>query len=298
MLIKSAKGYLKSPLNYSGGKHKLLNQLQPYFPTGEDTFIDLFAGGLNVGINIESKNVFANDTNKHVISLYKYLKTNPLQEILNNLDEKIESFGLSNTSKNSYEFYGVSSKIGLAGVNKLAHKKLKDEYNKQKTDLLFYLLVVYSFNNQIRFNSKGEFNMPVNKRDFNPNVKKNLISFIERIQSSNINFSISSFDEFPMIKGFYYADPPYLISTASYNESGGWMIEHEEKLLNYLDQLHALGYKFALSNVIKHNGRVNLTLLDWSKKYKTIKLEMNYNNSSYHKINKSLETSEVLIINY
>ena len=38
-------GYVKSPLNYTGGKFKLLPQLQEIIPKGIDTFVDLFAGG-------------------------------------------------------------------------------------------------------------------------------------------------------------------------------------------------------------------------------------------------------------
>ena len=37
--------YIQSPLNYTGGKYKLLNQLVPLFPKNINTFIDLFGGG-------------------------------------------------------------------------------------------------------------------------------------------------------------------------------------------------------------------------------------------------------------
>ena len=36
---------IKSPLNYTGGKFKLLPQILPLFPDNIDTFVDLFAGG-------------------------------------------------------------------------------------------------------------------------------------------------------------------------------------------------------------------------------------------------------------
>ena len=43
--------YVKSPLNYVGGKYKLLKELIPLFPKEINTFVDLFGGGFNVGIN-------------------------------------------------------------------------------------------------------------------------------------------------------------------------------------------------------------------------------------------------------
>lgn len=37
--------YIKSPLNYIGGKYRLLKQILPLFPANIDTFVDLFSGG-------------------------------------------------------------------------------------------------------------------------------------------------------------------------------------------------------------------------------------------------------------
>jgi DNA adenine methylase len=43
---------IKSPLNYIGGKAKILDQILPLFPKSIDNFVDLFAGGCNVGVNV------------------------------------------------------------------------------------------------------------------------------------------------------------------------------------------------------------------------------------------------------
>lgn len=61
---------VKSPLNYVGGKFKLLPQILPYFPNDIDTFYDVFAGGFNVGINIKAKKIICNDLEPAVISLF------------------------------------------------------------------------------------------------------------------------------------------------------------------------------------------------------------------------------------
>ena len=44
-------------MNYTGGKYKLLPQLLPLFPQDINTFVDLFTGGGNVAININSKKI-------------------------------------------------------------------------------------------------------------------------------------------------------------------------------------------------------------------------------------------------
>lgn len=45
---------MKSPLNYIGGKYRLLPQILPLFPKQINTFVDLFAGGLDVSINVDA----------------------------------------------------------------------------------------------------------------------------------------------------------------------------------------------------------------------------------------------------
>ncbi|MGN0026821.1 MAG: DNA adenine methylase, partial [Clostridium sp.] len=65
--------YIKSPLNYTGGKYKLLKDLLDSFPKEIDTFVDLFAGGFNVGVNIEANKIICNDHITYLIDLYKEL---------------------------------------------------------------------------------------------------------------------------------------------------------------------------------------------------------------------------------
>ena len=70
------------------------------------------------------------------------------------------------------------------------------------------------------------------------------------------------------------------------------------KLFNILDELNNKGVKFALSNVIKHKGNENQSLINWMKKYNVHYLDFNYKNSNYHSKNTDRETVEVLITNY
>ncbi|GHT08828.1 hypothetical protein AGMMS49532_04960 [Endomicrobiia bacterium] len=98
-------------------------------------------------------------------------------------------------------------------------------------------MIVYSFNNQVRFNSRGEFNLPVGKRDFNTQLIKKLIFFIDRLKSNNFIFTNTDFRKFDTIaltkNDFVYCDPPYLITRASYNEQNGWTDKDEKDLLKF-----------------------------------------------------------------
>ena len=186
---------------------------------------------------------------------------------------------------------------------------LRSDYNNIKNDsiekdFLFLTLVIYGFNNQIRFNSDGEFNMPVGKRDFNNSLRKNLKNFITKLKTKDIDFINSDFREF-VIETYdntlVYCDPPYFLGTASYNENGGWTEKDELDLLNYLAVLDSHGVKFALSNVIEHKGDKNLILDAWIKEhnYKIHLIDCDYNNSNYHKQEGNIKkTIEVLVTNY
>ena len=301
---------IQSPLNYTGGKFKLLPQILPLFPTNIDIFVDLFCGGANVGVNVKSNKTILNDTNDNLTLLFSMFK-NLGDDFLPLIDEIIEKYQLSQSSKYGYDYYNCDSNTGLAPYNKDKFLKLRDDFNNSK-DIgyyhyaMLYTLILYSFNNQIRFNSNGHFNLPVGKRDYNEKMKQKLQKFIDRLKGKDYKFSNLDFRDFDIStlnsNSFVYADPPYLITCATYNEQGGWNEADEHDLLDFLNDLHKNNIKFALSNVLRSKGKENSILIDWtqrnSDKYKVINLNYSYNNSNYQTKNKNEITEEVLIINY
>ena len=306
-IVNSISGLVKSPLNYTGGKYKILTQLMDKFPKDIDMFFDIFSGGGNVGVNIEANKIICVDINDRLISLFKYLQNEEYYHLVNHLDSLIDKFSLSNTYKNGYEFYGCNSGNGVGQYNKDKFLKLRSEYNKsnRKRDDLFLLLIIYSFNNQIRFNNKGEFNLPVGKRDFNGSLRKKLQLFMDKLHSKEISFENIDFRRLDVgrvskINSFLYLDPPYYLGDASYNENGGWTVKDEDDLLNFLKLCNEKQIRFALSNVIEHKGKIHDKLLNWclSNGFNINYINCSYSNSNYHIKDKSLVTREVLITNY
>ena len=302
---------IQSPLNYIGGKYKLLPQILPHFPKQINNFVDLFCGGCNVGINAKAERVIFNDNNFNLIYLYKTFKNLDKMSTFEFINKIIDNYSLSRSSQNGYGFYECNGADGLGAYNKEKYLKLREDFNNSKYQdyyyyILLYALIIYSFNNQIRYNSKGEFNLPVGKRDFNTKMQGKLSDFIDRLHDCDCIFSCEDFRKLDLShldeNDFVYADPPYLITCASYNEQNGWNEDLERDLLNFLDKLHARRIKFALSNVLESNGKKNIILIDWLEKnqtiYKTIHLDYNYSNSNYQKKNKTDSADEVLIINY
>lgn len=307
----SQKEVIQSPLNYTGGKFKLLPQILPHFPKDVECFIDLFCGGGNVGINAPCNKVVFNDNNSLLRFMFGTFKNMDKQATFELIDHIIEKYGLSNTEKYGYEYYGCNSAEGLAKYNSEAFLKLREDFNHNTNIdynyyITLYVLIVYAFNNQIRFNRKGEFNLPVGKRDFNKKMREKLSSFIDRLKSGDYKFESYDFRELPSEewndKTFVYVDPPYLITCATYNEQDGWNETLEKELLKYLDNLHERGIRFALSNVLHSKGKENKLLIEWINnnigKYRVIYLDYTYSNSNYQTKDRTSKTDEVLIVNY
>ena len=250
-----------------------------------------------------------NDLNEKLIDLIKYIKDHNTDMLLKNIDNIIIEYDLSNTSLYGYAYYGCNSSTGLAEYNKEKFLKLRNDFNSKvligKTDyIMLYVLMVYSFNNQIRFNRKGYFNLPVGKRDFNSKMRSKLILFSEELKKKDFQFMKKDFREISLDlisqNTFIYCDPPYLITNATYNENGMWTEFDEKDLLIFLDEANKKGFKFALSNVLKSKNKMNTILNNWIKNngYYCHQLNKSYSNSNYHRKDKESVSEEVLITNY
>ena len=293
------KKYIKSPMNYTGGKYKLLHQIEPLFPEDINLFVDLFTGGGNIAVNVKANKIVANDCEENIIGIYQtFQKYNNVDELIGQIEEIIKTYGLTIDNMEAYN-------------------KFRNDYNSLKTsqgnysplssyniNILLYVLICYSFNHQYRFNSKGEFNMPFGKErsQWNENMKNNLINFHRQIKEKDIVFLNKDFRQLKVdklgINDFVYCDPPYLITCATYNEKDGWNQECEEDLLNLLDELNTKKIKFALSNVLYSKGKTNDLLIEWSKKYNVHHLDYTYQNCNYHTKDKTNKSDEALITNY
>ena len=301
--------FAKSPLNYVGGKYKLLGQLTKRFPNNINTFVDFFCGGGNVGVNVKANKVIAVDKEECLIKVLNLFKRYSYTQIIEKIDSIIEKYKLSNTFINGYKYYNCDSSAGLGIYNKQRYLKLREDYNRLKEEsddktFKFLTLIIYGFNHQIRFNSSGEFNTPVGKRDFNSSIRKNLLSFCEALRNKNVEFVSEDFKKIKIDnltpEDFCYFDPPYFLGDASYNENNNWTEKDEKELLSYINKLNDNNIKFALSNVTQHRGEKNQLLIDWAieNKYNINYLDYNYNNSNYHSKSKLNITEEVLITNY
>ncbi len=307
--------YIKSPLNYTGNKLRIFPQISKFFPKQIDCMIDLFCGGATVGINTNAKKIIFVDNNQFVINLLVYLSRINVDLFLRNCERLIKKYNLSCSYKYGYKIYRNQCKNkndnnGLKDYNKKGFYILRKDYNSLKnknTDealTMLYLLMVYGFNNDLRFNSDGQFNLPVGKTDLNKNNVLKIKQYSEKIKKITAQFICADFRSENLIKlikkaDFIYMDPPYLLGDAVYNV--GWNNDSEHSLLDLIDYLIKNKKSFALSNVISKKNKINEPLCYWSKKrsrYISIHhIKYNYRSASYNKIERDCEEKEILICN-
>ena len=246
--------YIRSPMNYTGGKYKLLNTIIPAFPEKIDNFVDLFCGGLNVGINVNANTVYANDQINYIIDLYKYFQQTDTKELIDLICGRIKQFNLSPDNKDAY-------------------LQLRDHYNKDKDILDLFILTCFSYNHQIRFNSKHEFNTSFGMRSYNDQIEQNLIEFCTALRSKNFVFSTSDFRDFDFSVlhsgDLVYCDPPYSISTAAYNDGkrgfNGWSYKDDIDL-EKLKELSGAGLTDAKKALVEAKGDFDKALEAMRKK--------------------------------
>jgi DNA adenine methylase len=276
-------------MNYTGGKYKILEHIIPCFPNRLNRFVDLFAGGLNVGINVVADTIYANDQITYLVELYRFFQETATSDLLALIKERIECYNLSLINADGYN-------------------ALRAYYNRSPSPLDLFILTCFSFNHQIRFNSKHEFNTPFGKErsTYNNTIEYNLVRFCDALHKKNIVFSTGDFRDFDFSilepSDMIYCDPPYLITTGSYNDGKrgfkDWTSEEDNALLALLDSLNEREILFALSNVFTHKGLTNDVLIEWSKKYSVTYIDKTYSNCSYHFKDRAAKTIEVLITNY
>lgn len=247
----------EAPLNYIGSKAKIVNDIKNLSPEEFETFYDLFAGGFNVGVNYIDHKVIYNDVNFFVKDIIEELYDGDTYEVIRTMKKYIESFSLEKGKADSYI-------------------KARDYYNSlpvnKRDPKLLLTIILYGFQQQIRFNGNHAFNNPVGVRWFNDKILEKLISFSRHIKQGEIDFSCKSYLDFEDSIGqndFVYLDPPYMLTTGAYNDGrrgfNGWNLQQEKELFDFCSRLDKQHIKFLLSYVIEHRGKINEELLDWVK---------------------------------
>lgn len=186
-----------------------------------DTWIEPFMGSGVVAFNVLPQKAILADKNKSIIDLYSGIQNHSITP------EVVKDF---------LEFHGGN----LKKYGEHYYKKIRDEFNKDRDPLKFLFLNRADFNGMIRFNRKGEFNVPFCKKP--ERFSKSYITKIcnqVKVVSDIINTRDWRFycqpwqDTVKMARrnDFIYLDPPYIGRDTSY--VGEWPEKEAEALAEY-----------------------------------------------------------------
>ena len=225
------------PIKIQGIKTKLVPFIAKSIKwNGEGTYFEPFMGSGVVGFNLEPKRAIFSDTNPYIIQFYKDIQSKKItSEIVKKYLEN-ETIKLSSTSTDKTSYY----------------YEVRDRFNKEHNSLDFLFLQRSNFNGMIRFNNKGNYNVPFGRKPnrFNKSLITkitNQVKWVENlIEKKDWTFICIPFTEiFKMIKenDFIYLDPPYIGRYDGYYDS--WSEEHAV-LLSELTQYGKTGYAFSM----------------------------------------------------
>lgn len=219
------------PIKSQGIKTKLvpwINDLilQSGIDLENATWFEPFFGTGVVGLNAPIKgNHIVADSNPHLINLYNGIKDGSITQFNMRVYLEHESQLLETADEDGYAYY----------------REVKNRFNRDHSPFDFIFLSRAGFNGMMRFNRKGEWNIPFCKKPnrFAPAyISKicNQIASAEKIihkgnwQFLNQNFldTINMAQEGDLI----YCDPPYFGRYVDYYN--GWTEEDEEALYTAL----------------------------------------------------------------
>ena len=250
---------IKSPIFYMGNKERLIKKgLIDLFPNYINTFIDLFCGSGVVSLNVNAKNKILIDNDINIINLINYFKNNNPNNVIKDVEEIINNYQLPTFSTDARKFKGDRN------IFKEKYNILKNDYNNSRSIKLLYVLNIFSNSHMLRFNSRGEFNMPFGNGYFTDKCKENILNNTYNELTTLINSDFRDINIDLLKKDdFIYLDPPYLNTDATYNENKGWSINDENDLYKICEKLNNKGIKFGLSNVFQNKGIENKKIIQW-----------------------------------
>jgi len=242
------------PLKIQGIKTKLVPFIAKSIKwDGKGIYFEPFMGSGVVGFNLKPDKAIFSDTNPYIIQFYNDIKEKKITSsiVRDYLENEAPKLSETPADKNSY-YYTV-----------------RDRFNKEHSSLDFLFLQRSNFNGMMRFNKKGEYNVPFGRKP--ERFQKALITKItnqvawveELIWNNEWEFITMPFtDAFKMMKkdDFVYLDPPYV------NRYDGYFDAWNEEYANLLAEVTQKGEAgYAFSMWYQNEYRKNNHMDKWTK---------------------------------
>jgi len=254
-LPKNIQNVVIPPIKSQGVKTKLVKFILSNISwSGEGRWIEPFLGSGVVLFNVQPERALANDINPHIIRLYQMLYDGDWSP------EEVRSYFLSEGKK-------------LSSYGEDYYYLVRERFNKYGDPLDFLFLNRTCYNGLVRFNSKGEFNVPFCREPtrFTEAYVSKIVNRIAQIQQIMRNkeweFRVGDWKE--CIKDveaddFVYLDPPYTGRSTDYYQK--WTEKDAIELYNLVRQLPSgLALSTWQEDKYRKNKHIDIYLRDFIK---------------------------------
>ncbi len=202
---------MKPLVKYRGGKSKEIPHLIKHLPKYNGRYIEPFFGGGALFFYLEPKRAIINDINSKLISFYLGVK-NDFDMLKLELTE-IEKIYTTNRNK----FKALKSETPHKKVedeNEPLYYQIRDMFNeltekKYSDALLYFFINKTAYSGMIRYNSRGEFNVPYGRY---ANLNTSLVTQLHNKLLANTEiYNLDYTEIFKMATedDFMFLDPPY-----------------------------------------------------------------------------------------
>ncbi len=202
---------MKPIIKYRGGKSKEIPYLIPHFPIYQGRYIEPFFGGGAMFFHLEPNNAVINDINVRLMNFYRAVQNNyyELRDELSQLEE------IYNQNRAEFErLKKENPEERVPDANEPLYYHLRDMYNgivpsDYSDAALYYYINKTAYSGMIRFNAKGEYNVPYGRyKNFNTGIiteaHHNLLAHTEILNGDYQEvFNTTRHDD------FVFLDPPY-----------------------------------------------------------------------------------------
>lgn len=271
------------PIKSQGIKTKLVPWIQALVPDVPGRWIEPFLGTGVVAFNSGFKRALLADANPHLIRFYQQIQDGIIRPSTVRAYLEEEGELLRHAGRNGYDHFN----------------KVKDRFNQKNDPLDFLFLSRAGFNGMMRFNKKGEWNIPFCQKPerFRPSYVTKIVNQVHDVAcliQTEWVFRTVPFEEIiPQATkdDIIYCDPPYAGRYVDYYN--GWTDGDEERLFDLLSSTPA---RFILSTWHHNDYRENTMVERYWGQFNIVTRDHFYHSGA--KIDNRRSIVEALVFNF
>lgn len=202
---------MKPLVKYRGGKSSEIPNIERHIPHYKGRYIEPFFGGGALYFHLEPKKAIINDINAKLMAFYKGVKSEYFT-LRKELDEIEKIYEINRKQFDALKLQTPNERV--EDKNEKLYYQIRDMFNdlcekKYSDALLYFFINKTSYSGMIRYNSKGEFNVPFGRYT---NLNTTLVTkqHSDLLQNADIfNSDYKNIFNITKEDDFMFLDPPY-----------------------------------------------------------------------------------------